>query len=171
MIRIETNRLLLVPATKQLLEAALVSNLSLSECLKANVDDNWTEFGRIIIEYVLDRLNENPAHEGWWTYFPVYKETNTLIGSGGYKGAPNANGVVEIGYEIAPAYRNRGLATEFVQGLITHAFSFKEVKTIAAHTLAEINPSTRLLKACGFVKTQDLTDPEEGTLWRWELNR
>ena len=35
----------------------------------------------------------------------------SLIGLGGFKGAPD-HGQVEIGYEIAPGYRLRGLATE-----------------------------------------------------------
>ena len=52
----------------------------------------------------------------WWAYLPVLKKTKTLLGSCGYKGDPK-NGMVEIGYEVAEAYRGWGLATEMAKGI------------------------------------------------------
>ena len=49
------------------------------------------------------------------------------MGSGGFKGNPLGGGV-EIGYEIARVFRNRGLATEAVEGMISLAFSFPEIE-------------------------------------------
>ncbi len=94
-----------------------------------------------------------------------------LIGSGGYKGKADDAGVVEIGYGIAPAYRNRGLATEAAQGLVDYAFSQPHIKYVDAHTLAEVNPSTKVLEKIGLKNIESLTDPDEGEIWHWRLER
>jgi RimJ/RimL family protein N-acetyltransferase len=102
---------------------------------------------------------------------PVHRADNRLIGSGGYKGPPGVAGTVEIGYEITPAYRNSGYATEMTKGLVEHAFIDQRVTAVIAHTLGEENPSTAVLQKCGFHKTAEFTDPDEGTIWNRELQR
>ena len=41
--------------------------------------------------------------------------------------------------------------------------------TAIAHTLASESASTTVLRRCGFAQVTDIDDPEEGTVWRWEL--
>jgi RimJ/RimL family protein N-acetyltransferase len=135
------------------------------------VPDNWTEFGVGALQYSLDKLSLSEREQGWWTYFPIHKTDNTLIGSGGYKGKPTEQGIVEIGYEISPDYRNKGLATEMTRALIDNAFSLKQVTAIMAHTLGQVNASTRILTKCGFEKTEEINDPDDGMIWKWELKR
>jgi hypothetical protein len=43
------------------------------------------------------------------------------------------------------------------------------VSVVCAHTLAKENASTKVLTRCGFRKTAELDDPDEGPIWRWEL--
>jgi RimJ/RimL family protein N-acetyltransferase len=102
---------------------------------------------------------------------PVLRETNELVGSCGYKGKPNEAGEVEIGYEIAATHRQKGLGTEAALALRDLAFRSAAVKKVIAHTLAEQNPSTRILQHCGMVKVGELIDPDEGPVWRWEIDR
>lgn len=168
---IETENLKLIPCTIEILKAAIAGNESLSRTLNAKVADKWTEFGIGALQYSLERLSENEDDGGWWTYFPIHKKDNKLIGSGGYKGKPTPEGAVEIGYEIAKEYRNRGLATEMAKGLIVNAFKDERVRTIIAHTLGHENSSTKVLQKCGFEKKQEIHDPEDGIIWKWELKR
>jgi hypothetical protein len=42
------------------------------------------------------------------------------------------------------------------------------VKLIRAHTLPQINASTRILTKCGFDRIGEMIDPEDGLVWRWE---
>jgi RimJ/RimL family protein N-acetyltransferase len=133
--------------------------------------DNWTEFGVGALEYSLGKLSENEKENGWWTYFPIHKQSNRLIGSGGYQGKPTTEGTVEIGYEITSDYRSRGLATEMTMGLVENAFKNDKVKSIIAHTLGQENPSTTVLTKCGFDKIEEINDPNEGIIWKWELKR
>ncbi len=167
---IETSNLKLIPCDPEILKSAIEGNETLSIKINARVQDGWTEFGVGALQYSHDKLAENEEEAGWWTYFPIHKQDNQLIGSGGYKGKP-LDGTVEFGYEIAPAYRNRGLATEMAMGLIENAFKDERVKTIIAHTLGQENPSTRVLQKCGFEKTEDLHDPEVGVIWKWALGK
>jgi ribosomal-protein-alanine N-acetyltransferase len=168
---IETTHLKLIRCDTDILKSAIAGNDMLSKKLNVTVPDDWTEFGVRALKYSLDKLTEGGEESNWWTYFPVYRQDNKLIGSGGYKGKPAADGTVEIGYEIAPAYRNRGLATEMAKGLIENAFRDERVKTVIAHTLARENPSTKVLQKCGFEKVKEIDDPGEGKIWKWELQR
>lgn len=166
---IETANLILVACNAEILKAAIKGNSELETLLKVSVRSDWSEFGKKPLEYALKRITENPAESAWCTYFPIHKKDNRLIGSCGYKGKPSDNGIVEIGYEIAPDYRNKGLATEIVRAFVANAFQNKKVKSIMAHTLANPNASTRVLEKCGFVKIGDLDNSEVGTVWKWEL--
>lgn len=168
-MHIETECLKLIPGDPEILRSALQGNASLARSLQVGVQEDWTAFGKGPLQFALDRLSDNEEEYGWWTWFPVHKADNQLIGSGGFKGKPGPEGTVEIGYEIAPAYRHRGLATEMARGLITHAFADHRVTTIVAHTLAHENASTKVLQKCGFEKTEALLDPEDGMVWKWVL--
>ncbi|MBL7977581.1 MAG: GNAT family N-acetyltransferase [Bacteroidetes Order II. Incertae sedis bacterium] len=101
----------------------------------------------------------------------VHRTEKSLVVNGGFKGAPSNECIEEIGDEVVPAYRNLGMATEFADALIQHAFSYKEVNKIMAHTLAEENASVRVLKKRGGEFIQPLHDPEESEIWQWIRNR
>ena len=101
----------------------------------------------------------------------IHRTDKKLIGACGFKGEPDPNGDVEIGYETASAYRNRGLATEAARGLLRFAFGDERVRRVNANTLAEENASTRLLRTLGFTLTGEETDLEVGKIWTWCKNR
>ncbi len=168
---IETKNLKIIPCDTEILKLAIRGNEFIAEKLNVSVQENWTEFGVVALQYSLDKLLESDEEKYWWTYFPIHKQDNKLIGSGGYKGKPDTDGTVELGYEIAPTYRNRGLATEMTKGLIEIAFNDEKVKSIIAHTLGQENASTKVLQKCGFKKVHEINDPDDGLIWRWELKR
>ncbi len=168
---LKSPRLSIIPADIPILEVALSGNEALKNYLKVTVPDVWTIFGPQALQHSLDKLRSSVTDSGWWSYLPVHTETNTLIGFCGFKGAPNQSGMVEIGYEIAEDYRQQGLATELAQALILHAFSFLEIKMVQAHTLGEVNASTTVLSKCGMKKMEEVNDPEDGVIWRWEITK
>jgi ribosomal-protein-alanine N-acetyltransferase len=99
----------------------------------------------------------------------IHKIDLVLMGMCGFPGPPDADGIAEIAYGIAPAYQGRGYATEAAQALCEFAANDSRVKTIRAHTLAEVNASKRVLEKCGFRKIADTVDPENNLpVWRWE---
>lgn len=170
-MEIETENLLIIQCDAQILEAAIAGKENLARKLGVIVHENWTEFGIEPLRFSYDRLSASEEEKGWWTYLPKHKKDNKIIGSGGYKGKPTLAGTVELGYEIALDYRNQGLATEMTMGLIEHAYKDSRVKLILAHTLGYENPSTSVLKKCGFKKVDEMNDPDDGLIWKWELKR
>jgi RimJ/RimL family protein N-acetyltransferase len=167
---IETSRLTLICCNKEILEALFKGEETLAAFLQINIPTKWTEFGEPAFRFTYDKITVADAGIEWWSYLPVLKKTKTLLGSCGYKGYPK-NGMVEIGYEVAEAYRGWGLATEMAKALIQNAFKSDEVQYVQAHTLAVENESCSVLKKCGMMKMEELDDPEDGKIWRWEIRK
>ena len=78
---------------------------------------------------------------------------------------------IEIAYGVEPESEGNGYATEAAQALVGYAFQCKDVLLIRAHTLPEANASTRVLTKCGFGHVGEVTDPEDGPVWRWDKQR
>ncbi len=159
---IRTTSLGLVPAKAEHCRALAVSLGAFAGLLGADVAEGWPMFP----ESVPKEAGPMP----WATYFFVHEADRVMLGSGGFKGPPK-DGTVEIGYEIAPSYRGRGLGTEAAAGLVVFAFEHEDVRAVQAHTLARPGPSPALLRTLGFERVQELTDPEEGPIWQWRLQR
>jgi len=118
----------------------------------------------------LAKLQSATTTDPWTHGFGVvHKVSGLVIGAGGFKGPPGADGAVEIAYGIVPDYQGNGYATEVAQALVAFARSAGNVRAIRAHTLPEKNASTRVLTKCGFKQVGEFNDPEDGLVWRWEL--
>jgi RimJ/RimL family protein N-acetyltransferase len=115
----------------------------------------------------LARLDASP--DPWTLGFAVVHRANDIrIGSCGFKGPPSADGRVEIAYGIDADHQGKGYATEAAEALTAYAFRSGQVRVVMAHTLPEANASTRVLTKCGFRFVGEVTDPEDGLVWRWE---
>jgi RimJ/RimL family protein N-acetyltransferase len=151
---ITTDRLVLVPATADLIRAALAGAMSLGEALGAIVPSTWPPeyLDDDALRYALDRLPTDSDPVGWWMHFVLVRPPRhrTLIGSTGYKGPPGADRTVEIGYGIVADWRRQGYATEAVGGLLRHAFAHSGVDRVIAETLPELAPSIGVLTKSGF---------------------
>lgn len=167
---IETTNLRLVPCELSHFEALLNDPEQIERMLGVTVAEGWLEFGEAMT-FGYEHLKANPDALGWRTYLFVHVGDEALIGNGGFKGAPDEGSMVEIGYVLAPAYQNRGLATEAALGLVSHAFSQPQIRMVDAHTLAEVNPSTRVLEKVGMRLIGTAHDPDEGEVWHWRLGR
>jgi [ribosomal protein S5]-alanine N-acetyltransferase len=150
--------------------------LAIADALLAGDDAFTARFGMPVAPGYLDAPEVLPAMRDalaagaapeWGSHLIVHRESITVVGFGGYKGAP-VNGEVEIGYSVAPEHRRRGHASSAVAQLVARAVA-RGVRLVSAHTLAEENPSTRILTRAGFAMTEVVPDEELGTVWRWEL--
>lgn len=98
----------------------------------------------------------------------VQRDSDTVIGSCGFKGPPSAEGAVEIAYQVEPDWQGQGYATESARALAAYAAGQGGVTVVRAHTLPEENASTRVLSKCGFECVGEVIDPDDGPVWRWE---
>ncbi len=114
-------------------------------------------------------LREAHGPDPWrWGFFVRHRESGNVIGTAGFKGPPDAAGMVEIAYGVVPAYEGRGYATEAAAALVRFASQQSAVRLIRAHTRPQPNASTRVLEKCGFRRMAEVDDPEDGLVWRWE---
>ncbi len=111
---------------------------------------------------------EGGVEPRWSTHLFVHRVERVVVGIGGFTGPPE-QGAVEIGYSIAPEYRGAGFATAAAGRLVAAAERSGQVRLVVAHTLAAPGPSTAVLRRLGFVHVGEAVDPEEGAVWRWEL--
>jgi [ribosomal protein S5]-alanine N-acetyltransferase len=167
---IDTPRLQLVCCNTEMLQALFEGDAKLASLLGIQVPETWTEFGEPAFRWTYNKLNAGTGQKEWLCYLPVLKEENMLVGSCGYKGDP-VNGMVEIGYEVARDYRGNGLATEMAESLVKYAMLDPVIDYVQAHTLAEVNESGTVLRKCGMQKIEELEDPEDGKIWRWEIRK
>jgi RimJ/RimL family protein N-acetyltransferase len=165
---IHAGRLELVEVEARHKLAFAASPAELGQMLGVRLAQGWPTFPEA---FTPTRADSRPKSPGWGGYFFLDLDQDALVGNGGFHGPPTDAGVVEIGYEIAPEFRNRGYAREAVRGMIDFAFADARVRCIAAHTLAAINASTAVLTRAGFAHIAELANPEVGRVWRWELER
>lgn len=166
----ETERLLIVPCEARHLEALLDSPERFESEFGWSVAEDVTMFPEAW-DHMRLALRKNPAAAAWGGRLAILKDEERLVGMGGYKGDPSPEGAVEIGYEVASAYRGRGLAAEMARGLCEAAWADERVRMVLAHTLPDVNASNSVLTKLGFVKTAEIDDPDDGPIWRWELPR
>lgn len=169
---IHTQRLRLISCEEKHLAAIVRDPRSLGELLKVAIPEQWPEHPQAY-RHARDLLKKSPllVYSGWWLYLFVDAALKTLVGSGGFKSAPDADGVVEIGCEIAPAYRRRGFATEALCGLINYAFTRPGVSAVDAHSLPRKGPQSDLLRGLGMKQIGEATDVVAGKVWRWQITQ
>ena len=131
---IETNRLRLIPVTRYLWTHVMEDKNG----EKFTLNSEWpTQDIKSLISMYLDDLDENPELLGWAFWVITLKNNGLIVGDGGFKGIPDENGEIEIGYGITHSYQNQGYATEAAQGLIQWGFSHKNAVKIKADCLLE----------------------------------
>ena len=173
-MEIETVRLRLTPYSRDHLLALIESEedfekhfgLAAAQGLRAfivsdSVSPDW-----------LARLRTSAVTDPWVHGFAVvHRESRSVIGSVGFKGPPDEEGMVEIAYGIVPAFQGKGYAVEAAGAGVAFAFGNGRVRLVRAHTLPVSNASTSVLTKCGFERTGEIVDPEDGPVWRWERCR
>ncbi|HEU4996623.1 MAG TPA: GNAT family protein, partial [Gemmatimonadaceae bacterium] len=111
------------------------------------------------LEWVL-RWQDNPANQSaFGFYWIVLREAGpptrvvparTLVGVFGFKGMPDTDGTVELGYGVVAEFQRRGFATEAVRAMLARAFAHAGVRRVTAETLPGLAPSIGVLEKCGF---------------------
>ncbi|MBX7433748.1 GNAT family N-acetyltransferase [Mycobacterium sp. Y57] len=154
----------MLPATVEQLTALQSDPARFGRLIGSAVPVGWPEFPESV-GYTLDRLREHPEEADWWMHF--FMSGGILFGSGGFAGPPD-QGVVEIGYELAPGFRGRGLGVAAARAMLDKAAAHGTVSMVVANTLPQENPSTGVLRRLGFMLAGEREDPDVGTTWHWE---
>lgn len=166
MLKINTNRLIILPLNKNNLELA-ISNFNEMEN-KQNLtvtDENIGAREKYVYGLRLEGVKSNSDNYMWYTtWIIISKAENRFIGHIMLKGYPNQNGEVTIGYWIQDEYKRKDYMFEALNGVIPWMFSNPDVKFIIADTLKSNMPSQKLLQKIGM-----LYDGEDDECFWWKL--
>jgi RimJ/RimL family protein N-acetyltransferase len=92
-----------------------------------------------------------PGDDGGW----LVVVDGEVVGDCGWRGGPDADGDVEIGYGVAAPWRGQGVGTEAVAVLVAWAEQQRGVRRVVARVVAGNEASRRLLRRLGFVDEPD----------------
>lgn len=148
-MELETNRLKIIPCTKDTVQIAINQNY-----------DNGPE-----ISTHLEHLMKDPTLLYWGSWIVVRKSDDSVIGDIGFKGKPDENKVVEVGYGFLENYWNNGYATEAMGALIQWAFNTSKVEKVKAQTKHDNYGSIRVLEKMGM---QKVDNTEAMIIWEIE---
>jgi RimJ/RimL family protein N-acetyltransferase len=143
---LETPRLLLVAVPVDVARAVLAGDLS-----SVRAAPGWPHAG------TPDALRPHAEHGGDGVPGPwlvALRDTDQVIGDCGWYGPPGAEGAVEIGYGLSPAYRNHGYGTEAVRAYLGWVAAQPGVRLVRAETEATNVASRRLLERLAFTVTE-----------------
>jgi aminoglycoside 6'-N-acetyltransferase len=93
-----------------------------------------------------------PGEPGWFQFALEERRTGAFVGDCGLNILAHDPRLAQIGYSIAPAHWNRGLATEAVKALAEFAFAAFGLHRITASADPRNAASCRVLEKAGFVK-------------------
>lgn len=170
-LRESAGDVVIVAATEESLDAEDAGGVALAAWLGTEEPEAWppehNDAGARA--WFRELLRTNPAEPGCGAWYIVAE--GRLRGTCGYKGPPDAGGVVEVGYSVLPGDQRRGYATAAVRLLVARAFRDPRVIRVAAETLPSLTPSQAVLLKCGFVRMGSRHENELGEVWRYELGR
>ena len=164
---LETKRLLIKPLTYNQLVKYIKADDSLEEELQLNSNS------RVVPEILKEKMTLNILPKvgdssidylfvTLWT--AINKEKNWMVCEVCFKGEPNCEGEIEIGYGTQPQFQGNGFMKEAVGGMIEWAKTQPKVKSIFAQTLKDNIASYTILERNNFIKVG-----ESETLFQWRL--
>lgn len=101
---------------------------------------------------MIEQMRKLPGREEWGSEWRIALADGTVVGGIGFKGTPDEDGLVEVGYGIDAAYRRTGYATEAVKGMVRWALGQPGVRCVTAQTEPDNEISQKVLLNCGLVR-------------------
>lgn len=107
-------------------------------------------FSRLKVEQKLQQEIAWEESDGM-QYWPIFLQaTAEHVGCAGLRPYKPAEGIPELGFHLLPTFWGKGLAEEAARGVIAHAFTALQVRTILAGHHQENVASRRILEKLGF---------------------
>ncbi|MBM7602964.1 RimJ/RimL family protein N-acetyltransferase [Metabacillus crassostreae] len=154
MPQIETERLLMITFTAEMMKALLKSKEDLEAIIPYSVAAEYPlDVYKQFFTYKIERFTMYPP-ENEWEGCIIHKATNVIMGDMGFKGGPNEAGEIDLGYSIVPSYQGKGFATEMGKAMVKWGISQRNVKCVKATCDTDNIPSKRVLEKIGFQATK-----------------
>lgn len=165
--RIRTDRLVLIPVTLEIVNDLMEGKTAELEKAGLKVGSKWpTEDTFDILPFVKRDLEVYQRPTGFEMWLIVKSESMDIIGDIGFKGQPDENFEVEIGYGLAENERGKGYGYETLKAMVNWALNHDRVGFVVAECLIENHASARILEKAGFRETH-----RDEELIYWKISR
>ena len=108
------------------------------------------------------QLRTSPQDAPWLVRAVVLQPAGVVIGHAGFHGRPDASGMVEIAYTVAPEHRGNGYAHAMVAALVAEADSSPDVDLVRATVSPDNAPSLAVIRNAQFVHVGEQWDDVDG---------
>jgi RimJ/RimL family protein N-acetyltransferase len=112
---------------------------------------------------------EQPEDLPWVTGVLVDEDTGDVVGGAGFHAAPDADGMVEVGYGVDPEFRRRGYARAALLLMIDRARADASVHVFRVTVSPDNAASLGLVAQLPFVEVGEQWDEEDGLETIFEL--
>jgi RimJ/RimL family protein N-acetyltransferase len=119
--------------------------------------------------YRATQVADTPADLDWVTGVIWDEDREVVVGKAGFHGAPDASGMVEVGYAVDPAERRRGYARAALLAMLDRARAEPTVRTFRATVSPTNTASLGLIAQLPFVEVGEQWDDEDGLETIYEL--
>ena len=159
----------------ELSQAAMTALLA--DDLATAVAETGVELGPLFVgdrakwlwNYRLKQLETEPEAAAWIARIVVAEPEDVVVGYAGFHGPPDADGMVEVGYTVDPAYQRQGYATAMLAALLERAEREPDVRVVRASISPDNVASLATVAKFGFVQVGDQWDDEDGLELLFEL--
>jgi RimJ/RimL family protein N-acetyltransferase len=146
-LRIETERLTLVPITLEMVEAVFAGDRERAEALaQARLPEAWP--GRALIERAfsadLEAIRSDPEGRLWGDKLMIARD-GRIVGSVIFHGRP-VDGIAEVGYGVELESQRCGFATEATRACVEWALAQPECAAVRATTFPWHKASLRVIE-------------------------
>jgi predicted acetyltransferase len=150
----------LIPLTLQDLEDQLIHPQKIAKRYQLNGALETPDKHMIkILEIKLAKMKSEPEQAVFSTYFLIVeKDHHEILGTIGYKGAPDEDGTIEVGYGIRPGFREKGYMTDALKAFTEFGLTLPGVKKIVACTSKDNAASIRVLEKTGYKRIYTAQD-------------
>jgi RimJ/RimL family protein N-acetyltransferase len=114
-----------------------------------------------LVRLRFDELTAAPQIAPWLVRAIVLRAKRIAIGTIGFHAAPDARGMVELGYEIVPTFRGRGYALEAAAGIVRWAAD-SGAQIIRASVSPDNLASLAVIARLGLAHVGEQLDAEDG---------
>jgi len=163
-----TSRLILLPCSLTAAMALWGCSRQAERLFGARLPDGWPtpDLREFLPEYI-HKLQADSSMMGWGIWIMIRASDPVVIGDIGFKGKPDSQGMVDIGYGVLSHFQQQGYATEAAETLVEWALAQPDVRRVIAECLPHNLASIRVLEKIGMHRTGHTQDG----LLTWERRR
>ena len=112
----------------------------------------------------------NPEVNKWFVRWAVLRSTQEVIGSSSFHGAPDENGMMEMGLGVETAFQRQGFGREILQGMWGWVVTEPGVKTLRYTVSPKNTASIALINSFGFENMGEQLDEIDGPESIYEMS-